>query len=72
MTTEERLNKVLHMLEKRSTFWHNNMLQYHDEKSAAVMTAYNSAYMMLYCAMQGYDEELAQFDYYEEENKENV
>lgn len=71
MITEERFNRVIRMLDDRADYWHSQMMQYHDEKSAAVMTAYNSAIIMLINAERGYDDLLDQFDYYKGD-KENV
>ena len=68
MTTEDRLNNVLRMFKERGEYWHDRNKEKPSLPAATAMTAYNSAYMMLYCAMQGYDEELAQFDYYDKEN----
>lgn len=64
---EERIERVLKMLMDRADYHHDHFLQYHDDASSAAMTAYHSAYMMLYYAQQGYDDLLNQFDYYEEE-----
>lgn len=64
---EERVARVLQMLMNRADYHYNHFLQYHDDASSAAMTAYHSAYMMLYCAQQGDDELLNQFDYYNNE-----
>lgn len=73
MITQKRFDRILRMLEDRAEYYHAQMLQYHDEKSAAVMTAYNSAIIMLINAEKGYDDLLDQFDYYKnEEGDKNV
>ena len=68
MITEERLERVKRMLIDRVDYWESKNKEKANFAAAALMTAYNSAYMMLYYAEQGYDEELAQFDYYGKEN----
>lgn len=64
MITQERLDKVMRMLEERAEYHHAHMLQYHDAASSAAMTAYNSALLMLFYAEKNDDEILNQFDYY--------
>lgn len=68
MITEERLERVKRMLIDRADYWEAKNKEKPDPATATAMIAYHSAYMMLYCAQQGYDEELAQFDYYGKEN----
>jgi len=63
---EKRIERVLKMLLERSDYHYKHALQFHDDASSAAMTAYHSAYMMLYYAQQGNDECLNQFDYYGE------
>lgn len=63
----ERIERVLKMLMARADYHYNHFLQFHDDASSAAMTAYHSAYLMLYYAQQGDDELLNQFDYYNNE-----
>lgn len=64
---EERVARVLQMLMNRADYHSNHFLQFHDDASSAAMTAYHSAYLMLYYAQQGDDKLLNQFDYYNNE-----
>lgn len=64
---EERVARVLQMLMNRADYHYNHFLQFHDDASSAAMTAYHSAYLMLYYVQQGDDELLNQFDYYNNE-----
>lgn len=69
MITQERLDRILRMLEDRAQYYHDRMMKTepHDAVSSAVMTAYNSAIIMLIEAEQGHDDLLDQFDYYHKE-----
>lgn len=64
---EKRIARVLQILMNRADYHYNHFLQFHDDASSATMTAYHSAYLILYYAQQGDDELLNQFDYYGEE-----
>ena len=68
MITQERFDRVKRMLLDRADYWESKNKEQASLAAATAMTAYHSAYMMLYCAEQGYDEELAQFNYYDKED----
>lgn len=68
MITQERFDRVCRMLEDRAQYYHKKMMESnpHDLVSSSVMTAYNSALIILIEAEKGYDDLLDQFDYYHE------
>lgn len=61
----ELLEKALHMILQREQYYARN----ENHKSAAIASAYNSAYYILYYAMTENVESLSQFDYFSEIQK---